>query len=650
MNTILILLAASLIAVGLIQRLGLSPIIGFLLVGIIVGPHGLHWVESSDQIQQMAEFGVVFLMFTIGLEFSLPRLVADRATVLGTGSLQLIITAGVIGLCAWLFELGITASITVGMALAMSSTAIVMRLLLERAELNTRYGRTAFCILLFQDLATIIFLLVFPVLANGTPLDKLSAIAALLVKGVLVFLILILIGRRIIRPFFRQVAAYHSPELFMLAVFMAGLGAAQFANVMGLSMALGGFMAGMVLGETEFRHQVEADIRPFQDILLGLFFITIGMLVNLELFTRIWPSVLALAVALIAVKAVIVTGLVLAKQYPLATAIRTGVVLAQGGEFSLVILFLALRMGVLTGLPGQIILSAVLLSMAVAPVLIRYNVKIAERLAGVSLQQTQQTLSRKVEQLARDVSSHVILCGYGRVGQNIARLLAEEGVDYVALDLDPYRLKATTDAGERVSYGNATRRQILIAAGLERAEAVVITFNDTHAALIALGHIHELRPDITVLVRAADEASLEELYNSGATEVIPDTLESSLTLAAHVLTLRGIPMSKVARRSAEIRSDRYRLLRGFFHGRERAPPHARLQVVIVTNGAYAVGRTLKQLDLQNYGVTVTAVRRHGIRGASPVPEMRIEAEDALILYGRPHCLERVARYLITGEK
>jgi CPA2 family monovalent cation:H+ antiporter-2 len=287
--------------------------------------------------------------------------------------------------------------------------------------------------------------------------------------------------------------------------------------------------------------------------------------------------------------------------------------------------------------------------MVVAPVLIRYNPIIAERLTGVSLRKTRQSMGHQVEELAENLKDHVILCGYGRVGQNVARFLSEEGVEYIALDLDPYRLRATIDTGERVTYGDTTRRHILVAAGLERAQAVVITYNNTRTALKTLGHIHELRPDVVVLVRAVDEVSLEELLNAGATEVVPDTLEASLTLAAHLLTLLGVPVSKVAKRSNEIRADRYRLLRGFFHGRERTHRRDRLQVVKIPNGAYAVGRQLKQFDLNKHQVTVTAVRRHGIRGSDPDPEMQIAAGDALILHGKPESLQRLERYLTSGK-
>jgi CPA2 family monovalent cation:H+ antiporter-2 len=648
-NTALILLGASLISVALVRRLGLSPIIGFLLVGILVGPHGLGLVADSQPIRQMAQFGIVFLMFTIGLEFSLSRLWADRFMVLVLGGLQVLLSATVFASLAWGTQMPLYTAITVGVALAMSSTAIVSRLLLEQGEINSIYGRTAICILLFQDLATIVFLVLMPVMSDGSPLSRVSELTAALAKGAAVFFALLFAGRLLIRPLLGYIARLHSPEVFMLAVLLVSVGAATFAQVMGLSLALGGFLAGMVVGETEFRHQVEADIRPFQDVLLGLFFITVGMLVDLGSLARMWPAVLLITAGLILIKGFLVAALTRVTGAPTATALRIGISLAHGGEFSLLILFLALQIGTLTGESGQVVLMAIVLSMAAAPVLIRYSGRLTARLAGVNLRETQLGAARNIETVAGDLGSHVILCGYGRVGRNVAWYLNEENVEYIALDLDLNRLGEATEPGARVTYGDATQRQILIAAGLERAQAVVITFDKARDALKTLGHAHALRPDITTIVRTTDEQYLDDLLDAGATEVIPDTLETSLTMAAHVLTLLGVPVARVAERSEKIRADRYRLLRGVFHGRERARHRDQLRVITVSQGAFAEGRTLRELQLNQRGVSVTAVRRRGIRGADPDPEMRLQARDVLIAHGLPESLEEAERYMMDGE-
>jgi CPA2 family monovalent cation:H+ antiporter-2 len=648
-HALLTVLAVSLLAVGVMQRAGLSPIVGFLLVGVLVGPHGLGLVPDSPVIHQLAEFGLVFLMFTIGLEFSLSRLLAERFLVLGLGGLQVLLSSTLFAWLAWTLQVPLPAAISIGAALAMSSTAIVSWLLLEQGEVNSTWGRTAICILLFQDLATIVFLLAMPAMSDGSLSAQAHDLALALAKGVAVFLILLYAGRLLIRPLFGFLARQHSPELFMLAVLLVSVGAADFAHVMGLSLALGGFMAGTVVGETEFRHQVEADIRPFQDVLLGLFFITVGMLVDGQVFARVWPAVLAFATALVLVKAALVAGLVRASGATAATALRSAISLAHGGEFSLVILFLALQTGTLPEEPAQVTLAAVLLSMLIAPLLIRYSASLTEGLLGVAQPRTQQMLGDRIETASRDLSSHVILCGYGRVGQNVAWYLAEENVEFVALDIDLNRLHQPARPDERVTYGDATRRHILVAAGLERAQAVVITYQNIRAALKTLSHVHELRPDITTIVRTTDEQHLDELLDAGATEVIPDTLETSLTMSAHVLTLLGVPVARVAERSDRIRADRYRLLRGMFRGRKHRYHRDQLRIITLAPGSSAVGRRLEELRLDAHGVTVTALRRRGIRGAEPAPGLRLQAHDVLIVHGTPEALTRAERYLVDGD-
>ncbi|RMD69907.1 MAG: potassium transporter KefB, partial [Gammaproteobacteria bacterium] len=467
LDSLLIVLAVSIGVIGLIHRFRLSPILGYLLVGMLIGPGGLGWVHDEEDIHLLGELGVVFLLFTIGLEFSLPRLLADSKAVLGVGGLQVVLTTLVFALIAWGLGLPLPADIVIGGALAMSSTAMVVALLAEQHEIASRHGRQAVGILLFQDLSAMFFLMMIPALAGERPssLD----IAIPLVKGAFVLMLLFLAGRWVLRPLFRKVAALHSPELFMLSTLLASLGTARFAHLSGFSPALGGFMAGMVLGETEFRHQVEADIRPFQDVLLGLFFISVGMQVDLPLLLQIWPAVLMVAGGILVGKAAIVTAIARLAGLPLSSALRTGVVLAQAGEFSLVLLSLGLQEGILQGEIGQTILFAVLLTMALTPLLVRFNASIAQQFCAVSLRRTRATIVEQVEEIGGGLEDHVILCGYGRVGQNVARFLDERGFPYMALDLDPQRVRLAREMGEPVSYGNATRRMILQAAGIGRA-------------------------------------------------------------------------------------------------------------------------------------------------------------------------------------
>lgn len=645
-DIILVLAGASLLAILPVTRLGLSPVLGYLVVGLLAGPNGVGWIETTQQIHALAELGVIFLMFTIGLQFSLPRLLADQGRVLGLGGLQVAVSTALFAAVGQGLGLSAAGAFTVAVALAMSSTAVVSRQMLEQGMLTTRVGQTAVGVLLFQDLATVLALLVLPAIGHGAPVTVASRIVAATAQGAAVFVVVLVVGRWAVRPLFRRISMEHSPELFMLAVVLVSLGAARFAQWAGLSPILGGFLAGMVLGETEFRHQVEADVRPFQDVLLGVFFISIGTLVDLSVLVGFWPQVLAVTGGLMLVKAAVVMGLARLTGLTPVTALRTGLLLAQGGEFGLVIIYLGLDRGLVTDPHAQVVLSAILLSMVLAPLMIRANAVVAQWALGGS--GAGRVREGETAQPTAGLESHVIVCGYGRVGQSVGRLLEQEGFPFVALDLDPDRVREAAAAGERVTYGDVTQRSLLSAAGLERAQAVVITFKDTVSALRAVSHIHELRPDAPVLARAADETYLEELLDAGVTEVIPDTLEASMSLATHLLLVLGVPVGEVARRSELVRSDRYRMLRGLFHGRERGA-RDRLQVVRIGHQAYAVGRRLGDMVLERYGVRVHAVRRRGIRGQDPSPDMRVQAGDVLIIRGAPSAVARAERFLLAGQ-
>lgn len=645
-DVILVYVAASLVATIAARQVGLSPIAGYLLVGVAMGPDALGWVQDGEGMQHIAEIGVLFLMFTIGLEFSLPRLIADRSLVLGMGGLQVIISVVVFALAGWMLGLAPVTATAVGAALAMSSTAIASRQLLERGELNTGLGHAAIGVLLFQDLATVFVLLLLPILSTASAMSMASEAGWVLLRGALVFGALLFVGRWVIRPAFRKVALLHSPEIFMLAVILASLGAASIAQAAGLSPALGAFLAGMVLGETEFRHQVESDIRPFQDVLLGLFFVAVGSLLDLDVVFGDWLVVLAVTVGLILTKAVVVGLIAWLRGTGRVAALRLGFVLAQAGEFSLVLLYLMRDLEILEGRSHQIVLSAVVLSMMAASVLIRWNARWASGIAGGGSVEGLDDVP-----VGTVLDDHVIVCGYGRIGQNVVRLLEEQNMNYVCMDLDPDRVRAALTAGERVMYGDATHRGILEACGLTRARALVITFDDHRAALKTLALTREERPDLNVLVRTGDDVHMEQLLEAGATEAVPDTLEASLTLGAQLLLLLGVSTEEVSERTDSIRADRYKLLRGVFYGKDRgASDSERLHVVRVPKGAYAAGKRLRDLGLDQLKVQVRSVRRHGIRGPDPTPDTTIRTEDVLVMRGPARDLSRAERRILSGGR
>ena len=654
LHEILILLAAAVIAVAVFRRFKLPPILGYLFVGMLVGPHGLQWIPDTQGTRFLAEFGVVFLLFTIGLEFSLPKLLAMKNTVLGLGGAQVFISTGLAGGAAWALGVPWEGALIVGGILALSSTAIVIKQLTEQLEINSRHGHNAVAILLFQDLAVIPFLILIPILATDGGGWSLTPLLFAMVKGALIFVAMLALGHWLLRPLFREIAAARSAELFVLTVLLVSMTAAWATHLAGLSLALGGFVAGAMLGETEFRHQVEADIRPFRDVLLGLFFITVGMLLNAREVLDLWPWVLLTLSGFVVVKTVLVTLLCRAFGQESGVALRTGLVLGQGGEFGFALLSLAMAAELFGYRTGQIVLGATLLSMALAPFLIRFNGHAAKYLFTKSYVRNRDRLEEGIARTARSLRGHVVICGYGRVGQNIGHFLEHEGFPYAALDLDPYRVREARAAGESVFYGDATHLEILHAAGITRAQALVISFDDAHASLKLLERLRKEFPELPILVRSRDDSNLEQLQALGATEVVPETLEGSLMLASHLLYLLHVPVATIVRRVREVRSDRYRLLRGFFPGEEAIPIEAsgpqreRLHAVTLPKGAAAVGRRLADLALEADAVTITAVRHEGVRSVRPTPELVLSTGDVLVLYGAPQDLERAESQLLKS--
>jgi len=652
LQLVLILLTASVLVVALFRSLRLPPLLAYLLVGIVIGPHSLGWLPETEQTHYLAEFGVVFLMFSVGLEFSLPQLKAMRGVVFGLGASQVALALLLVLGGALAVGMDWRGGVVLGGALAMSSTAIVSKMLAEKIELHTRHGRQIIGVLLFQDLAVVPLLILVPALASPGE-ETALALGLALVKAALFLALLLYFGQKLMRPWFHWVARRKSRELFMLNVLLVTLGLAWLTAVSGLSLALGAFVAGMLISETEYRYQVEADIQPFRDVLLGLFFVTIGMMLDIHVVVANFLWVALLLIGLLGGKMLLVTGLARLFGNDTAVSLRTGLALAQAGEFGFVLLAQAGQLNLVAFPMLQVVLASMVLSMLAAPLLIHHNARIAHYLSG------REWANRALELHEIAVKSvaaneHVILCGYGRSGQSLARLLEQESVAFIALDLDPQRVRAAAAAGDSVVYGDAGRREVLMAAGLNRARAVVVTYADPPSALKVLHHAQELRPELPVVVRTMDDTDLDKLKIAGATEVVPEVLEGSLMLASHTLMLLGVPLARVVRRVRAVREARYGLLRGFFRGvsdqdaelNERGQP--RLYTVMLNEGAAAVGKTLAELDLDGLLVAVSAVRRHNIRGVEPSPDTRLEAGDVIVIMGAPENLAAAEIRLLQG--
>jgi monovalent cation:H+ antiporter-2, CPA2 family len=567
----LLYLFAAVLGVIVCRTFKLPPMLGYLAVGVVIGPNMLALAKNTQGIQHLAEFGVVFLMFAIGLEFNLPKLRSMRRHVFGLGMLQVVCTmimatAATLILVKYLpaaWRMSWQGALALSGALAMSSTAILVKLMTERLEMDSEHGKRVMGVLLFQDLAVVPLLVLIPALgASDENLFVALAIAGL--KAVVLIGVLLVGGQRFMRYWLTLVARRKSDELFILNLLLITLGLAWLTDLAGLSLALGAFIAGMLISETEFKHQVETDIRPFHDVLLGLFFITIGMMLNWRLVWNLWPLVLLLVVVPVLFKLVLVTLLARVLGATMGVSLRTGIYLAQAGEFGFVLLTLAQKNELVPPALRNPILAGMVLSMLATPFLVMYSNKIVMKL--VSSDWLQQSLQMTgIARKAMGANKHVIICGYGRCGQNLARLLSLENIPYIALDLDPDRVHLAAAAGNQVVYGDAVRLQALMAAGLVRASAVVITYLDTPSAMKVLANIRSHAPKVPVIVRTVDDHDLEKLQLAGATEVVPEAIEGSLMLASHALALVGVPMRRVIRVVQEQRNARYSMLRDYFH-------------------------------------------------------------------------------------
>lgn len=645
------ILALGTLLVGICLRFRLSPILGYLATGILVGPAVFGWLHDAASIGTLAEVGVVLLMFTIGLEFSLPKLLASKRLVLGLGGAQVVITALVIGLLAALLGLSPMEAFVIGLALAMSSTAIVLKQLGEQMELPTAHGKAVTAVLLFQDIAAVPILVVLPVLA-ANPSTLSVSLALALAKAAIVFVGLMLTGRYLLPPLLHWIAATRSLELFMLSALLLALAAAAVSFAAGLSPTLGAFMAGMLLGETEFRHQVEADIRPFRDLMLGLFFVSIGLQLNPNIFLEAPAAVLLVLAALVLIKPIVLTPMVRFFGHGWQDSVRTAVALAQGGEFGLLVVSTAFGLGLVAPSVAQPVLGGVILSMVLTPVLVRFNQPIAQVVTGSVTSSAETSVESSIEEMSRDMQGHVIVCGYGRLGQNVMRLLETEQVEALALDLDPERIKQASSVGEPVIFGNATQPDVLRAAGLDRARALAVTIRDAHSALSIIRHARTMGYSGPILVRSLHGRDDEAFIEAGAT-VFPEGLEVSLAFAAQLLIMLDLPPSKVDELINAIRADDYAPLRVFFHdsatddvSEEDLDYECQARACVVRDQyQHVIGRTPTELGLDRLGVKIAGVQRGAIRLPGEASDLRLRAGDVLLLEGAPDALAKAVAEL-----
>lgn len=636
------ILALAVIIVLILRKLQLPPILGYLIAGALAGPDVFGIFETTNDLRFLAEFGIVFLLFIIGLELSLPKLISMRRALLGLGGGQVVLCSLLtIGISIWA-GLSLESAIALAGALSLSSTAVVTKQLIEQNELHQPHGKLILSILLFQDLAAVPFLIIVPASAPGSSDVALSEqlLTATLMGGVVV-LAMVAAGRWLLRPLFHIVARARSSELFMFTALMVVLVSAFLTEHLGLSMALGAFLAGVMLAETEYAHQLESDIEPFRDIFLGFFFITVGALLNFQVLFSQWHLVLLILLGIVVFKAVIITLLAYMAKAPFSTALKSGLGLAQGGEFGFALISLAVSSKLLDSTIAQVVIASIILSIALAPFLLRKGEAIV-KLCLIFHKRPSSALDeeRHITQSQSEQNNHVIICGFGRVGQTLARFLEHEGIPYKGLDLDPNRLKEARLANEPVFFGDASQESVLKAAGITQARLIVLSFEDHKRVLRTLEIIRRLNKTIPILVRTQDDRHLENLQKAGATEVIPEKLESSLMLAAHMLIVLGASPQEAQRQITEVKSNRYRMLRCFYEGKDDAKhletknqQHEILHAIEITQGAFAVGKTLESMRSKDIHLTLASFFRNGYKCTHPSPDIPLQVGDVLVLKG-----------------
>lgn len=655
-NEVMIILGGSVISTAVLRRYRLPPVLGYLLVGLLIGPFAFQLIKTPDDLHFLSEFGLVFLLFSLGLEFSLAKMTALRKTVFGLGSAQVVLCSLFFwSILHYLFGLSSEASLIIAGALGLSSTAIVTQELTRWNELNSNHGHAAIGILLFQDLAAVLYLILIPALAGTSDNSFSFSIALILLKGVALFVVMLAVGKWLMPFIFHEISKTRSEELFVMTVLLVALTSAWITHTIGLSMALGAFLAGMMLGESHFKHQIEADIRPFRDILLGLFFVTVGMQLNYQVLLSNLHWVILGSLAIVVSKTLMIALLAQWLGKDRSTAIRTGLILAQGGEFGFALLTLASANHLLAPESVSLVVAIIVVSIGVTPVLIRHNAQICQRLQPNKPYEA--PIPHSAEELAEATSElhdHIIICGFGRVGQTVARFMRKEDLTVLALDNDPVRVNEAAAGGELIFYGDASSRKLLAAVGLDRAKLVVITVNKNDDSMSILHSIRAHHPTVPVVVRTQDDSQLNELKAAGATEVIPEALEGSLMLVTHVMTQMQIPFRRIAKMVQTAREERYQLLHGYFHGAQSqlldksGNPLIRLHPVKISDTCYAKGKTIKEINLIQTQVNIQSVHRGDTDIMAPDENFVLESGDTLLLQGMSDHIEQAESRLFGG--
>ncbi len=654
LELLVIVLFLSFIAVAVCRYFKIPSMQAYLIVGFIAGPSVLNLIMMSDTTTLLGEIGIVFLMFSIGLEFSLAKLKSMKSLVCGFGGLQVLLTQLVLMGILYLLDYTLLPAFLVAGALTMSSTAIVSRLLAERTELATPHGQMSMGILLMQDIAVVPLMILLPVLAGKVDSVMLGLLLAV-IKMVVVLFVLLVIGQRVTNTIFRRVAKTGSSELFMVTVLLFTLGISYLTSLANLSLSLGAFIAGMLISETQYHYQVQSDIRPFRDVLLGFFFMTIGMKLQLHMLLSDWSYILLLVVILILVKAFVIYVVGRFMKYSKSASFRTAMYLAQAGEFGFVLLSISDKFHIISGKLQQVMTVVILMSMIIGPMLLEIYEYVDTKLSNLfkwhksSVYETDQTISEALGQ-----SGFVLIIGFGRTGQGVARILTEQKIPYYALDLDAARVAVARTAGEPVQYGDACRKDLLESLGLKDARMVVITIGGLQTSIEIINHILCISPKMSIIARASHEDYVTTLVQAGADHVVSDTQESSLMLSSHTLLDLGRSFFEVYHMMRKVRYNHYKNLQGYFVGDDEEVqecPELMIQRYAFTlpADAYLIGHEVDDELFNQYGVELLAIRRHAKQLKDIPVHFKAMENDTFVLMGTLDTVFAFENWALQGE-
>ncbi|QOL24702.1 cation:proton antiporter [Thalassotalea sp. LPB0316] len=649
---VVVILACAVGLVWLFRKLNMPAILAYLVAGMLVGEHGLNFTHNNVDLEHFAELGIVFLLFTLGLEFSLPKLMAMRRLVFAVGSAQVAISMLLFTSIAMLLGQSFSSAFVIGGVLALSSTAIVIRQLSETGAMKRKSGQLSVAILLFQDIAVVPLLIIIPLLAQPSESSMVLALAVALVKGVFVVGLLMLVGKWILPRIYNLVAQVRTDELFVLTTLLVTLVASSLTLWFGLSMALGAFLAGMMLGESQYKYQLEADIRPYRDILLGLFFVTVGMKFDVSYLLNNPIDMLVLLVCFMLCKVAIIYYLAKRAGENAKDGLASGIMLCQMGEFGFVLIALARQVDVIPVDIASILIGVGVISMAMTPYLIENA-----RNWSLTLTKEKKESYAELQELPQntELEDHVIICGFGRVGQTISRFLKQEGMDFVAIDIDPLRTTKAREAGENILFGSSRQTELLHAAKIDKAKLVVITFGEDKQSADAIQRVRALSPEVPILVRTRNDDQLEMLKSAGANEVVPEMLEGSLMLVSQVLSLSGVSFSRVVRLMQKERKSHYNHMHGFFQGEQTDMSQNVIEQrefahgITLTENSYAVGKSIGELNFGSKRIDILTLRQGEEEIDLPDESIVLQNQDTLVIRGKPRRVEWAEHFIHEGE-